>query len=166
MESHDRRVRKAAFTNVYEAYKGLINTIASAYSYNVKADVIGARIRKYDSARQAALSGDNIPEEVYDNLISVVHEYLPVLHRYIALRKKILGVDELKMYDIYVPLVELPKKEVPYEESVAIMKEGLAPLGDAYLNRVADGLKSGWIDVYENEGKTSGAYSFLSLIHI
>ena len=160
MESHDRRVRKAAFTNVYEAYKGLINTIASAYSYNVKADVIGARIRKYDSARQAALSGDNIPEEVYDNLISVVHEYLPVLHRYIALRKKILGVDELKMYDIYVPLVELPKKEVPYEESVAIMKEGLAPLGDAYLNRVADGLKSGWIDVYENEGKTSGAYSF------
>lgn len=160
MESHDRRVRKAAFTNVYEAYKGLINTIASAYSYNVKTDVIGARIRKYDSARQAALSGDNIPEEVYDNLISVVHEYLPVLHRYIALRKKILGVDELKMYDIYVPLVELPKKEVPYEESVAIMKEGLAPLGDAYLDRVADGLKSGWIDVYENEGKTSGAYSF------
>lgn len=160
MESHNRDVRKAAFTNMYEAYKGLINTIASAYNYNVKTDVIGARIRHYDSARQAALSGGNIPEEVYDNLISVVHEYLPVLHKYIALRKKILGVEELKMYDVYVPLVEVPKKEVPYEEAIEIMKEGLAPLGKPYMDRVLAGISEGWIDVYENEGKTSGAYSF------
>lgn len=160
MESHDRDVRKAAFTNVYEAYKSLINTISTTYSYNVKTDVVGARIRKYSSARASALSGGNIPEEVYDNLISVVHDYLPVLHRYIELRKKILGVDELKMYDIYVPLIELPKKEVPYEEALQIMKEGLAPLGEEYIERLSKGVDAGWIDVYENEGKTSGAYSF------
>lgn len=160
MESHNRDVRKAAFTNMYEAYKALINTIATTYNYNTKNDVVSARIRKYDSARQAALSAGNIPEEVYDNLISVVHEYLPVLHRYIELRKKVLGVDELKMYDIYVPLVKLPKKEIPYTEALKMMQEGLAPLGEEYLAQVDRGTKDGWIDVYENQGKTSGAYSF------
>ena len=160
MESHNREVRKSAFSNMYEAYKALINTIATAYNYNVKDDVVTARIRKYDSTRQAALSSGNIPEEVYDNLISVVHEYLPVLHRYTELRKKVLGVEELKMYDIYVPLVKLPKREIPYEEALSIMQEGLAPLGEEYLAQVDKGTKDGWIDVYENEGKTSGAYSF------
>lgn len=160
MESHNREVREAAFTNMYEAYKKLINTISTTYSYNVKTDVVGARIRKYPSARYAALNSGNIPEEVYDNLISVVHEYLPVLHRYIALRKKVLGVDELKMHDVYVPLVELPKKKIPYEEAIKIMQEGLAPLGEEYIERLTAGVHAGWIDVYENEGKTSGAYSF------
>ncbi len=160
MESHDRDLRKAAFTNMYEAYKAFINTIATTYNYNTKNDAVSARIRKYDSARQAALSSGNIPEEVYDNLIAVVNEYLPVLHRYIALRKKVLGVDDLKMYDIYVPLVQLPKKEIPYEEALKMMQEGLAPLGTEYLAQVDKGTKEGWIDVYENQGKTSGAYSF------
>lgn len=160
MESHDRDLRKAAFTNMYEAYKAFINTIATTYNYNTKNDAVSARIRKYDSARQAALSSGNIPEEVYDNLIAVVNEYLPVLHRYIALRKKVLGVDELKMYDVYVPLVQLPKKEIPYEEALKMMQEGLAPLGAEYLAQVDKGTKEGWIDVYENQGKTSGAYSF------
>ena len=160
MQSHNREVRKEAFTHVYEAYKGLINTISSLYSYNVKTDVIGARIRKYDSARAAAMSGGNIPEEVYDNLVSVVHEYLPVMHKYLELRKKVLGVDELKMYDVYVPLVELPKMDIPYEEAIEIMKEALAPLGEEYIERLSEGVNAGWIDVYENEGKTSGAYSF------
>lgn len=160
MESHDRSVRKAAYTNMYEAYKNLINTIAVNYNYNTKNDVVSARIRKYASARQAALSGGNIPEKVYDNLISVVNEYLPVVHRYIELRKKILGVDKLKMYDIYVPLVQLPKKDIPYEEALKMMQEGLAPLGKEYLAQVDKGTKEGWIDVYENQGKTSGAYSF------
>ena len=160
MESHDREVRKAAFINVYEAYKALINTISSTYNYNVKTDVVGARIRNYKSARNAALSGGNIPESVYDNLISVVHDYLPVLHKYIELRKKVLGVDELAMYDVYVPLVEVPKRVVPYEEAIEIMKEGLAPLGEEYIQRLSQGVEEGWIDVYENEGKTSGAYSF------
>ena len=160
MESHDRDLRKAAFTNMYEAYKAFINTIATTYNYNTKNDAVSTRIRKYDSARQAALSSGNIPEEVYDNLIAVVNEYLPVLHRYIALRKKVLGVDELKMYDVYVPLVQLPKKEIPYEEALKMMQEGLAPLGTEYLAQVDKGTKEGWIDVYENQGKTSGAYSF------
>ena len=160
MESHDREIRKSAFTNMYEAYKALINTLATNYNYNVKTDVVTARIRKYSSARQAALSGGNIPEEVYDNLISVVHEYLPVLHRYIQLRKRVLGVDELKMYDVYVPLVKLPKKEIPYEEAVEIMKAGLAPLGEEYVTQLQKGVDERWLDVYENQGKTSGAYSF------
>ena len=160
MESQDRSLRKSAFTNMYEAYKAFINTIATTYNYNTKNDAVSARIRKYDSARQAALSSGNIPEEVYDNLIAVVNEYLPVLHRYIALRKKVLGVDELKMYDVYVPLVQLPKKEIPYEEALKMMQEGLSPLGAEYLSQVDKGTKEGWIDVYENQGKTSGAYSF------
>ncbi|MEG1469382.1 MAG: oligoendopeptidase F [Anaerovoracaceae bacterium] len=160
MESHDRSVRQAAFTNMYQAYKNLINTISTTYSYNTKNDVISARIRHYDSARQAALSGGNIPLEVYDNLIKVVHDYLPTLHKYTALRKKVLGVDELKMYDIYVPLVEVPKEKVSYEEAIEMMKAGLAPLGEEYIDRLSKGVEAGWIDVYENEGKTSGAYSF------
>ena len=160
MHSHDRDVRLAAFTNMYEAYKALINTLATNYNYNVKTDVVSARIRKYDSSRQAALSGGNIPEEVYDRLIETVHEYLPVLHRYIELRKKVLGVDELKMYDIYVPMVKLPKKDIPYEEAIEMMKEGLAPLGEEYVSTLQKGVDERWMDVYENQGKTSGAYSF------
>ncbi len=160
MESHDRNVRKQAYEAMYAAYKSLINTIGTTYNYNTKTDVIGARIRKYESARAAALSGDNIPGEVYDNLISVVNEYLPVVHRYMEIRKKLLDVDELHMYDIYVPMIELPKKDIPYEEGLEMMREGLAPLGEEYIARMNKGIEAGWIDVYENEGKTSGAYSF------
>ena len=160
MESHDRNIRREAYTHMYEAYKRLINTIATTYNYNVKTDVISARIRKYDSARQAALAGGNIPDEVYDNLITVVNQSLPTLHKYIQLRKDILGVEELKMYDIYVPLVKLPKKEIPFAEGVAIMKKGLAPLGEEYINQLQKGVDERWLDVYENQGKTSGAYSF------
>lgn len=162
MQSHHRDIRKAAFTNMYEAYKSLINTLSTNYNYNVKTSVVSARIRKYESSRQAALSGGNIPEEVYDNLITVTGEYLPVLHRYTALRKKVLGVDDLKMYDVYVPLVQLPKDKtrIPYEEAVEIMKAGLSPLGEEYVNQLQNGVDQRWLDIYENQGKTSGAYSF------
>ena len=160
MKSHDRNVRQSAFERMYETYKSLLNTISTAYSFNVKNDVVSARIRKYPSARYAALSGGNISEDVYDNLITVVHDYLPVLHKYVELRKKVLGVEALKMYDVYVPLVELPDTEIPYEEALKIMQEGLSPLGEDYIERVMEGVNAGWIDVYENEGKTSGAYSF------
>lgn len=160
MESGDRRVREDAYHNMYSSYKSLINTISTAYSYNVKTDVVGARIRKYDSARAAALFSGNISEEVYDNLIDVVHEYLPVMHRYMKLRKRILGVEELKMHDIYVPLVDIPKKTIPFEEAINIMEKALAPLGKEYTEQAVSGARSGWIDVYENEGKRSGAYSF------
>lgn len=160
MESHDREVRKSAFEAMYEAFKAHINTISSSYSYNVKTDVIGARLRNYESARAAALSGDNIPGEVYDNLVKVVNDNLPVLHRYLELRKRLLDVDELKMYDVYVPLIKLPKQDMTFEETVELANRALAPLGEEYLERMNKGIKAGWIDVYENEGKTSGAYSF------
>lgn len=160
MESPDRKVRKQAFTKMYEAYKNHINTFAAVYGTSVKADVTGAVIRGYDSARQAAMSSGNIPESVYDNLIEAVHENLPVLHRYIALKKKILGVKNLKMYDVYAPLVSVPETEISFEEAVDMMKECLAPLGEEYISRLTKGVESGWIDVYETPGKTSGAYSF------
>jgi len=160
MESHDRKVREAAYNAMYDSYKELINTIATTYNYNTKTDVVGARIRKYDSARAAALSGDNIPGEVYDNLVSVVNDNLPAMHRYVELRKKMLGVDKMYMYDMYVPLIELPKTVISYEEALDMMREGLAPLGEEYIDKMNAGLAEGWIDVYENKGKTSGAYSF------
>lgn len=160
MESHSRQVRKDAYEQMYAPFKSMINTIGATYNYNTKTDVISARIRKYDSARQAALSGDNIPGEVYDNLIKVVNDNLPAVHRYMEIRKRLLGVDQLHMYDIYVPLIELPKQVIPYEEGLEIMRKGLAPLGEEYLARMNRGIEEGWIDVYENQGKTSGAYSF------
>ena len=160
MESHDRDVRKNAYNAVYDAYKELINTIASAYNYNTKTDVVSARIRKYESARAAALSGDNIPAEVYDNLVAEVHKNLPAMHRYVELRKKLLSVDKLYMYDMYVPLIKLPETSVSFEEGLDIMRDALQPLGEEYLTKMNKGIEEGWIDVYENKGKTSGAYSF------
>ncbi|MBR0600131.1 oligoendopeptidase F [Sinanaerobacter chloroacetimidivorans] len=160
MESHDQRVRKDAYEHVYQAYGQLKNTLATTYNYNTKTDVITARIRKYESALHAALSGDNIPISVYDNLIETVNSRLDLLHRYVEVRRKLLGVQDVHMYDMYVPLVELPKEEIPYQKSLDMMREGLAPLGDDYLQKMNRGIEAGWIDVYENQGKTSGAYSF------
>lgn len=160
MESHDRRVRKDAFEHVYGAYDKLKNTLATTYNYNTKTDVITARIRKYASARSMALSGDNIPETVYDNLVDTVNSRLDLLHRYVEVRRKMLGVDEVHMYDMYVPLVEMPKEEIPYEKALEIIRKGLVPMGEDYLGKMNKGIDAGWIDVYENEGKTSGAYSF------
>ena len=160
MESHNRQVREDAYNAMYDSYKGLINTIASAYNYNTKNDVISSRIRKYPSARASALSGDNIPGEVYDNLVSAVNRNLPSMHRYVELRKKMLGVDKLHMYDMYVPLIEIPDRKVSYEEGLDIMRRALEPLGSEYIEKMNQGISEGWIDVYENEGKTSGAYSF------
>ncbi len=160
MESHNRRVREDAYTAMYTAYKNLINTISTTYSYNTKTDVINARIRKYPSSRAAALSSDNISEEVYDNLVKVINDNLPTMYKYMELRKKILDVDELKMHDVYVPLVKLPENHVSFEDAKKTMAEALAPLGDQYIKDMNAGLDAGWVDVYENEGKTSGAYSF------
>ena len=160
MRSHNRDVREEAYTKTYKAYEDHINTIAANYSVNVKTDVISARVRHYPSARAAALFGGNIPESVYDNLITAVHDALPSLHEYIALRKDILGVEELKMHDVYVPLVELPEKDIPFDDAIDLALKGLSVLGDDYLREFKEGVDSGWIDKYENQGKTSGAYSF------
>ncbi len=160
LESRDREVRRQAFEHMYAAYIGLINTISTSYNYNTKTDVIGARVRKYPSALEAALSSDNIPVSVYDSLISSVHKSLPALHKYMAVRKKLLGVDELHMYDVYVPLIETKEDPISFEDAVMTVREALKPLGGDYLSRMNAGIAAGWIDVCENVGKTSGAYSF------
>ncbi|MDD6189995.1 MAG: oligoendopeptidase F [Firmicutes bacterium] len=160
MESRDRNVREKAYNSMYDSYKKLINTISITYSYNTKTDAVISRIRGYKSSRDAALFGDNIPGEVYDNLVETVNSNLSELHRYTELRKKLLGCDKLYMYDMYVPLIDVPDRVVPFEESIEIMSKALKPLGDEYISYMREGISQGWIDVYENKGKTSGAYSF------
>jgi oligoendopeptidase F len=160
MESHDRGVRKAAYNAVYSAYTAQKNTLATTYGYNTKVDAISARIRKYDNSLEAALAADDVPTAVYDNLIEAVTENLDSLHRYMDIRRRALKLTKLRMYDVYVPLFAPRKDKVSFEDAVALMKDGLAPLGETYLRRMAEGVESRWIDVFENEGKTSGAYSF------
>ncbi|MDR3296050.1 MAG: oligoendopeptidase F [Clostridiales Family XIII bacterium] len=160
MESRDRAVRTAAFTKMYDAYIKQRNTLAATYSYNTKTDVVMARIRKYPSSLAAALDGDNIPLSVYDNLIDSVGARLGTLHRYLEVRRRLLGVEELHMYDVYAPLFRREEKPLPYENALQIMREGLSALGGEYAAAVEQGIRERWIDVYENEGKTSGAYSF------
>ncbi len=160
MESGDRRVRREAFEHMYAAYEAQRNTLATTYNYNTKTDVISARIRKYGSAMEAALSGDDIPLTVYNNLIDTVNKSLPLLHRYVSLRKRALGLSGVHMYDMYTPLVESPMGEISYEKAISLIMEGLAPMGEEYLTNMKNGFSQGWIDVYENQGKTSGAYSF------
>jgi len=160
MESHDRSVRKSAYEAMYKPYEDLINTIATTYNYNTKADVVSARIRKYGSSREAALASDNIPGEVYDNLVTVVNKHLPAMHEFIALKKRLQGLDQFRMYDMYTPLIRLPKKDYPFEEGLDIIRAALAPFGQDYIDKMNEGIDRRWIDVYENEGKTSGAYSF------
>ncbi|AMQ19880.1 oligoendopeptidase F [Geobacillus sp. JS12] len=159
LESTDRRVRRDAFYAVYHTYEKFQNTFANTLAGTVKKDNFFARIRRYRSAREAALDANNIPESVYDNLIATIHEHLPLLHRYVRLRKRVLGLDELHMYDLYTPLVQDVKMEVTYEEAKQYMLEGLAPLGEEYVAIVKEGLDNRWVDVRENKGKRSGAYS-------
>lgn len=159
MESKDRRVRKDAFEALYKTYGSFKNTFASTLSTTVKAHNFLAKAKNFQSARQMALFENNIPETVYDNLVEAVNENLHLLHRYIKLRKKLLNLDELHMYDIYTPLVQDVEMEVTYEEAQDLVLKGLAPMGEEYLSIIKDGFKNRWIDVEENEGKRSGAYS-------
>ncbi|MHA6251705.1 oligoendopeptidase F [Oceanobacillus sp. CAU 1775] len=159
LESKDRRVREDAFKAVYETYGKFKNTFSATLGGNVKKDNFVAKVRKYDSARQAALSNNHIPEDVYDNLVEAVNERLPLLHRYTELRKKVLGVDELHMYDLYTPLVTDVDMKVPYEKAQEYLLEGLKPLGDDYQSILKEGFANRWVDVEENKGKRSGAYS-------
>ena len=159
LESADQRVRRDAFKAVYETYGNFKNTFASTLSGNVKKDNFNARVRKYNSARHAALSANNIPESVYDNLVNTVNENLHLLHRYVKLRKKVLGLNELHMYDLYTPLVKDVKMEIPYKEAKELVVKGLAPLGEEYTKILKEGFENRWVDVHENKGKRSGAYS-------
>lgn len=160
LESKDRRVRKEAFEAMYKEYEDRKNTLATSYNYNTKNDTIMAGIRNYPSAREASLWGDDIHTDVYDNLVDTINTNLPLFHRYVAVRKKALKLDEIRMYDMYVPLVESPMLDIKYEDGLEMVLEGLKPLGDRYITDLKDGLKNRWIDVYESQGKTSGAYSF------
>jgi len=160
LESRNREVRANAFKAMYATYAKQKNTLAATLSANVTKNQFYAKARKYPSALEASLYGDNIPKDVYTNLIATIHESLPLLHRYLQLRKKLLKVDELHMYDLFTPLVEEVDMDIAYDEAKATVKESLKPLGDDYLKTLQAGYDEGWIDVYENEGKRSGAYSW------
>lgn len=159
LESGDRSVREGAFRAMYGTYGKFLNTFASTLSGNVKANNVNARVRNYSSAREAALSNNHIPETVYDNLVGTINENLPLLHKYVSLRKKVLGVDELHMWDMYTPLVKDVDMKIPYDKAKGMMLEGLAPLGEEYAGILKEGLAGRWVDVRENKGKRSGAYS-------
>lgn len=160
MENQDRTVRQNAFFALYGSYKSFINTLASTFSANVKQAVFYAKARHYSSSRAYALAENEIPENVYDQLIAAVHDRMGLMHHYAALRRRALGVEELHMYDLYVPMVADYDRSYTYEEAKAMVLEGLAPLGDHYLSLLKEGFRNRWIDVYENEGKRSGAYSW------
>lgn len=159
LESKNREVRKDAFEALYEVYKGLENTFASTLQTNIKKNNYLAKTHHYDSARHQALSGNHIPESVHETLIEVVNENLHLLHRYMELRKKLLGVDELNMYDLYVSMVGESSMSFDYEEAIEKTYEGLAVLGPEYKEVLEQTFDNRWIDVLENKGKRSGAYS-------
>lgn len=160
LRSRDRAVRKAAYEAEMQAYAAYRQTYAAAYRYNVKAGVINARARHFDSAIEASLHPDRIPVGVYDALLQSVNDALPALNRYLQLRKKQLGVDELHMYDLYVPMVEGFDMHMTYPEAFQLVKKGLMPLGEHYAQLLDEAYAGGWIDVYENKNKHSGAYSW------
>ncbi|MBF8969373.1 MULTISPECIES: oligoendopeptidase F [unclassified Streptococcus] len=158
MESDNRRVRKDAYEAMYAVYEQFQHTYAKTLQTTVKVHNYQAQVRKFDSARQAALAANFIPESVYDTLLAAVNRHLPLLHRYVDLKARILGIQDLKMYDLYTPLSR-NTLTFTYEEALEKSKEVLAVLGDDYLAKVEAAFSDRWIDVYENKGKRSGAYS-------
>ncbi len=159
LENSDVNVRKAAFESLYHTFEGYKNTTAAFLDAQVKGLIFNAQARKYESTLHAALDETEVPVSVYNNLIEAVHSNLHYLHKYVELRKKLMGVDELHMYDLYTPIVGDADKEIPYEEAKQIIIKALAPLGDEYIDILKEGFNNRWIDVYENEGKRGGAYS-------
>lgn len=159
LESDDRVLRQSAYENLYKAYGAYNNTLSATLAGEVKKNVFNAKTHHYNTAREAALSNNHIPETVYDNLVKTVHKYLPLLHRYTKLRKELLGLEDMKMYDLYTPLVKDVKFEMPYEEAKDWMLKALQPMGEEYMKVVEEGLNNRWVDVFENKGKRSGGYS-------
>ena len=155
----DRDVRKQGFDGIMGTYGKFANTIAATYAANVQKDVFFANARKYSSCRAAKMEPLQIPEEVYDNLISVIHESIPTLNEYLQLRKEKMGLDELHMYDLYTPMVSDFKMELPYDKAFDMVLEGLTPMGEDYLDKLREARTGGWIDVYPTENKSSGAFS-------
>ncbi len=166
IHSPDREIRRQAFQNLMNTYESFGNTIASTYGASVKKDQFMADAHHYDSARQAAMKPLEIPEEVYDNLIAVIHEYIPVLREYLELRKRMLNLSELHLYDLYCPMVKDYTMELPYEKAFDLVLEGLRPMGEDYLEKLREARRGGWIDVYPSQGKSSGAFSEGNLIRV
>lgn len=160
MSNEDRRIRREAFHALYSVYGQFQNTLAAAFGANVKQAVFYARARGYSSSREYYLSQNEIPESVYDNLVASVREHLPLLHRYVQIRKRAMGLEELHFYDLYAPMVAGVDRTYTLEEAKKLALAGLKPLGEEYGALLEEGFKGRWIDAYENEGKRSGAYSW------
>ncbi|MBB6715918.1 oligoendopeptidase F [Clostridium gasigenes] len=160
IKSKNRAVREEAFKTLFKEYKGFENTLATILSSSIKNFNFGAKIRKYEGALDSSLKPNNIPLEVYRNAIKTINDNLSSMHRYVALKKRLLGLEEMHMYDLYVPVIEVPKNHIEFDDAVKMIVEGLNPLGEEYLNIFKDGVKDGWIDIYQNKGKRGGAYSW------
>lgn len=160
IRSENRTVRKDAFNGLYNTYKKYSNTFAASLNGAVKKDIFSSRVKNYESSIEASLDNDNIPVTVYENIIDTINRNLAPLHRYVSIRKKILGLDKVHMFDLYAPLVKDINTDVPYEEGIELVEKGLQPLGKDYVKILVRGFNSRWIDVYENKGKTHGAYSW------
>ena len=160
IKSKDRDVRKNAFKTLFKEYKKLENTLATTLSSSIKTFNFGARIRNYTSPLEASLKPNDIEVSVYKNAIDTINNNLDSLHRYVRVKKKLLGLDEIHMYDLYVPVIETPKEHIEYDEAVKIANKALKPLGEEYLNIFNEGINSGWVDIYQNKGKKGGAYSW------
>lgn len=159
MHGEDRELRKKTFDKYYGAYISLINTIASTYAGSVKKDVFVAKARKFPSALDCALFNEDVPKVVYENLISTVEEALPSMHEYMAEKKRLLGLDKMYMYDVYVPVVEGAELKLDYDKAYELVVKGLSPLGEEYKSLLLKAKEERWLDVYESDGKRSGAYS-------
>ena len=155
----DRELRKSAFENYYKGFQDHINTFADAYSANVKRETVSASLRHYPSSREMAAARERVPGKVYENLIASVRRHMPDMYRYVRLRRKLLGVDELHFYDIYAPLAGPGSHRYSFEEAQQMLLEATAPLGQEYVSTVRQGLAEGWVDVYPNKGKRGGAFS-------
>jgi oligoendopeptidase F len=160
IKSKNREVRREAFKTLFNQYKSFENTLATTLSSYIKTFNFSAKIRNYNSALESSLKPNDIPVEVYKNAVKTINDNLSSLHRYVGIKKKLLGLDEMHMYDLYVPVIEIPKEHIKYEDGVEMIIEGLKPLGEEYLSIFKEGVNGGWVDKYINEGKRGGAYSW------
>ncbi len=159
ISSKNRKVREDAFKAIFGTYKKFENTIATTYTSSVKNFIFATRVRKYNSCVEASLKPNKIPVDVYKNVVDTVNKRIGSLHKYVNLKKKLLGLDEIHMYDLYVPVIDAPKFNIPFEEGVKQCVSALKPMGQEYIDIFKGGIKEGWIDIYENKGKRGGAYS-------
>ncbi|MCB2360390.1 oligoendopeptidase F [Clostridium estertheticum] len=160
IKSKDRRVRKDAFETLFSIYKGFSNTLTASLTSSIKNFIFNAKTRNYSCALESSLKPNNIPVKVYDNVVDTINKNLSSLHKYVSIKKKLLGLNEMHMYDLYVPIIDAEENHIEYEDAVKIALEGIKPLGQEYLDIFKEGINEGWVDVFQNKGKRSGAYSW------